>query len=155
MKLFFLALLVLLVIPGLAKCREIPVKFVVNGKETTSIKYYLIYHQKAERLQCINGKIHLPDTIKGYEILFVSRKYHSVITSIYQDSYYLHIYFDNRLCHNLANKLSGGDWFKLKYLFRRKFLIDFGNGLVGMTFQVKDNYLARYNIPRGQKSDDQ
>jgi hypothetical protein len=144
-----LCLLGLLLIKDNARAREIPVKFIINGNIVSGVKYYLIIERKGTLLPYSDDKITLPDTLPhNYNILLVYKKYHTLITALYSDTEYLEIYFDNRICNNVANRKSGGDWFKIKYLFKRKYLVLYGNGILSISFQSKNNYATRYNIPQ-------
>jgi len=129
-------------------CKELPVRLIVNGNEISDAKFYLIIGQKGYLLPYSNHKLNLPDTLRTpYYILFVYDTFHCFI-SPYSDTQYVAIYFDNRMFHNLRRKKSAGSWFKPKYLFKRKYLIIYGNGMESRTFQSQNNYSRRYDIPK-------
>jgi hypothetical protein len=130
-----------------ATSKELPVKFFINGNIVSGAKFYMIVKEKGYLLQTANNKILLSDTLHTqYGIIMVYNKYRTLIPILPSNSLSLEIYFDNRIFHNLANNKSEGDWFKLKYLFRRKYLVSFGNGVVAICYQPKSDYLKRYDI---------
>jgi hypothetical protein len=128
--------------------KELPVKFFINGNLIFGAKFYLASKRSSYLLQLKDDKIILPDSLGPYDrIILIYNGYHTALPILPDNASNLEIYYDNRIFHNLANKVSGGDWFRLKYIFRKKYLVSFGNGYGGICFQNNRNYLRkRYNI---------
>jgi hypothetical protein len=121
----------------------------LNGKVISNAKYYLIINKKGHLLNSSDGAVDIPDSLgNAYEILLVYKKYHTLIDPLTPGITKLEIYFDNRLKNNLANQKSGGDWFKLKYVFKKKYLVIYGNGRLSINPQSKNDYEKRYGISK-------
>ena len=119
--------------------------FKIKDKPIEGVKYYLFMKNSLYLLPFQNGVISIPDTLSSKLIdLIVSYKKHSffVTNFNYSESYYLHTYFDARFFNNGVNKKYGG-YSKLKFLFKKRYLIDDGSGYVTITPWVD---ISKYNL---------
>jgi len=146
-KLLFLIWMYLTVNIMPANGKNLPIKFFINGKLISGAKYYLITNHKGDLLKSDKDQLLLPDTLLSqHAIIVVYRCHHLIIPILPTDAICLKIYYDNRIFNNLANKESGGQWFKTKYFFKKKYLVSFGDGMVAICFPLKKNYKTRYHL---------
>jgi hypothetical protein len=109
--------------------------FRIKNKPVEGVKYYLLIKDNLYLLSSQHGMICFPDTLstKFISLLVSYNKHEFFITNYnYKEAYYLHTYFDNRLFNNDVNKKFGG-YSKLKFLFKKRYLIDDGSGYVTIT----------------------
>ncbi len=121
--------------------------FQVNGKSVEGVKYYLLVKDNLYLLPYQHNMICFPDTLSSKSInLVVSYDKHNFFVMNYncKKAYYLHTYFDNSLFNNGVNKKFGG-YSKLKFIFRKRYLIDDGSGYVTITPWIN---LKKLNIKR-------
>lgn len=124
-----------------AESKDIKVTFTLNGKETSSARFYILNHQHATILPYIDGKLTLPDSINSsFKILLLYNNYHVILTAPKpNDIYYLRLYYDDRIFNNLANFQMRAKKLTLRYLFKKRYVVLFGDGAITETTESKQS----------------
>jgi hypothetical protein len=148
MKNLLIAFILFMCINQNALGKDIPITFKINGEKITGEKFYLIVNGKESLVPIVDDKIHVPDTIKyPFTLILIYKKYQVLFSVPYSDAEYLQIYYDTRKDQDELDRISGGDWTNPKYNSKRKYLIDYGNGMIGITVASGINYFKKYGIP--------
>lgn len=141
-KILFYLFFIFLCLKGYSQETKIEASFTYKGKKVEGVKYYLVDKDKAYLLSYKENKIEIPDTIstESINVLVVYKKNQFHVPNFKsKEAYYLKTYFDNRLINNRVNREFGG-YSKLKYLFRRRYLIEDGLGYVTIVLKNKKKY---------------
>ena len=118
----------------------IKASFIVNGKDISNVKYYLINDEDAFIQEYRDGNIILKNALSDNMSFLAVYENHKALIPIVRSNevLYIKVYYDNRIFNNLIRKKFNRPFFK--HLLKRDYLIDLGLDDVFTTFKLKRKY---------------
>lgn len=129
-----------------AHAQNVPVQFRVNGENVSGVHYYLVTKTTCKELEVDDDKLTIPDNVTyPYYVLLIYKSHQIILPVPYSDITYLDLYYDTRKHDNeVVSKFDESP--KRDSWFFRRYIVDYGNGMMTTTYSRNIDYIKKYSI---------